>query len=1094
MQTVSDYHLRRTFLSFLFLFLILFFANPLFAQENDSQDRIPYTMFHDFETGELFSWEPYPYQQDIGYDALYFTQQSPTYQNSQHALARPVTANHTTDLYQGFTRQLNLWTTSETRLQAAVYFQSDRNLESLEITLGTFGGQRYKHTIEHPKANEWLEIDLPIDRFQLDDGEKLRPDKHIQVVTLKGSYPEVYYLYTYTVLMDNVQINGERQRRFVATSPESTVFEEFDKSILHRHYTAGEVISLQVQPEGDIDLESVQGTLTDGHGNEVRSDIPFSKTGEVWGNKSIYTVAQSDNGGRWRLDLTGERPNGSTVEWSLEFLVPVEPLVGHPRLFFTEEELSERLNADQSSAEQRILENIRADRDFMEVDLDDVHEGVDIPAEAFTFGPYGKDSVLRNQWRPPLYTLRDVIRDGSFHYAFFEDREAGERAREALIKLCHFSQWNTGWMIENQFWTYYPLGYVLQAVAIGYDLLQDLLTEEEKQLVREAMMERALKPFYRDMVEMNRMPSHGTNHLSVLVSGYGMAATVLYGEDPENPWMEPYLSGILEKLEAFVSQTYFEDGSYREPMGYHGHATNNIVQAFDVFERNYDLPYSTSTHVKHFYKMPLLGSSAEGKVQDFGDYNVGNDFSMTAPRSQWFVKRLGDPLLYNYVKPFWESGKGGVLGYLWYRDDIEPQPRETLPTSKIFFERGAIMRSGWDDEAAIIHLRTGPNANHYHYDQGSIQIQANDEELLTDPGVGYGGYYGNLNFSYYNMQAVGHNVMLVDGDPQSQAPAHYNNGVASLTEWPRLIHTFTGELADATVSDLATVYKEKLEHYTRTLLYTKDGPLFLFDRVRSVSNDGHTYNWLFHAPMNSRFDRSVSWDNHRMTVERPNARLTMDVVAPEIVSTDITDNDEFRHPETLLRLDSEPGLTDAAFLAVLWPEARSTNSRAGEFDAPPVAERIEADGWLGARVSREGRTDYGLFRTNIPRHEGTSEGESNFREADVTTVAGFATDAHRFTATLDASDNLVRYYLEGSSFEGHGRSLSSDLPVTAAVLHHDEGTDVEADVPGSTRLSLSVDREPSRVTLGGSPVQCRYNNGQLTLQLPEGRQNIEIRL
>ncbi|MEX2572777.1 MAG: hypothetical protein WD317_00710, partial [Balneolaceae bacterium] len=59
---------------------------------SSSADRVPYTLFHDFETGELFGWGTYPFQQDVGYDALYFTRQSPTYNDSNYALARPVRA------------------------------------------------------------------------------------------------------------------------------------------------------------------------------------------------------------------------------------------------------------------------------------------------------------------------------------------------------------------------------------------------------------------------------------------------------------------------------------------------------------------------------------------------------------------------------------------------------------------------------------------------------------------------------------------------------------------------------------------------------------------------------------------------------------------------------------------------------------------------------------------------------------------------------------------------------------------------------------------------------------------------------------------
>ena len=67
---------RRKVRIILFLFVV-FHLGVAIAQK--PVDKIPYTLFDDFETGELYSWEPYPYAQDIGFDALYFARQSPTY-------------------------------------------------------------------------------------------------------------------------------------------------------------------------------------------------------------------------------------------------------------------------------------------------------------------------------------------------------------------------------------------------------------------------------------------------------------------------------------------------------------------------------------------------------------------------------------------------------------------------------------------------------------------------------------------------------------------------------------------------------------------------------------------------------------------------------------------------------------------------------------------------------------------------------------------------------------------------------------------------------------------------------------------------------
>jgi len=1031
---------------------------------------IPYTLFHDFETGELFGWETYPHQQDVGYDALFFTRQSPTYNDSKYAIARPVKANDTVELYHGFSRRLDMWTSADTRLQAQVFFQSDRNPEQLEVALGTKDGRLYSHVIENPSANKWVGLDIPLGAFRDENGRSLRAGEHIQVVTLEANYPIVYYLFTYTMLMDDFKLTGERQRRFVAENPTQTNLEKFYLSFLNRHYFYGDTMSLRVRPEGDVPLDRVRGRLLDSSGRVVRDNIAFENRGGAWVNESIRRFQSSDARGRWEIELTGERAGQNDVRWSLEFLVPGEQVSGHPRIFFTRDELDERMaRLENNPVASRILENALSDTRFMDVDLDAINEQPDRTAEALTGGPYSDWRVHFGNWNNPMSQLGNVIRAGSFRYAFTGDRAAGEKAKEALLKLAGFEKWNNYWMLGNQFWTYYPVGYALKTVAVGYDMLHDMLTERERAFVREAMMEKGIKMFHRDMVEMNRMPSNNTNHIAVLVSGHAQAAATLYGEDPDNPYLEPYLSGIMTKAKAFIDNTYFEDGSYGEPFSYQAMASRSLSELLDTFERNFGVDFTTTTAFRNFYWYQLHVTTMSGKGhRGFGDGGVALDH-VSQVHGQWLVHRTGDPYVYDLVKPVWEAGNGGYMGWLYFRDDIQPISRTTLPTSRVFEYQGMVMRSGWEDDGTIITTRVGPHSNHLHFDQGTFLMITNDEDLLYDAAHG-GAYYENLQFPVYNIQAISKNVMLVDHDAESQKQADFHLGIAALSDWPQKVHTFAGEIAAAIESDLATVYKDKLDHYTRTLLYTKRGPLFLFDQVRSVSPEGHIYNWLFHA-LDLDGEPTIAYEDHRATVDRPRARLTIDVVSPQLASGAIHQS---RFDESFVKLNSEEGTREANFLAVLYPEARPSN---GNYGARPTTERIESRGWTGARVTLGNQVDYGVFRTS-------GSGSAS--------VEGFTTDASRFTASFDGS-SLVRYYVEGSSFEGHGQSMSAGSPVTLAVAHHSGGTDAEVDASGSTRVSFAVSQRPSRVSLDGSSVRYSYENGRVSLQVPAGRHDIRVR-
>ncbi len=1045
-----------------------------FVNGQGADNKITYFLKNDFETGELYGWEPYPYAQDIGSHRLFYAQKSPSFKGSKYSLATLFPANDGIELYNGFTKRLNFWTSSDTRVRFAVYFQSDRSPETLELSLGSFNGKRYLHTIQNPEPNHWLEIDVPIEDFKL-NGLSLNANEHIQVVTIKASYSSVYWLNTYTIFLDDFSVNGERSRRFMTAYPVSTYFEMFNSSALNKHFFYGDTISLQAITEGDVPLSKVTGSLVDSRGRVVKASIPFARQGNKWVNKSIYKLRPQDPRGQWEIKITGQDQKGDKIHTSFTFLMPGNQLAGYPRLFFSADEIAERLINEKSPVAKLIFERAKANVDFMKVDIDAIKEGRDRTAENLVGGPYSKNAVGFNafgEWINPNDALADVISQGSLHYAFTRDRNSGEKAKQALLKLCSFSKWNNEWMLQRKFWSYYPVGYLLTSVAYGYDMLHDLLSENERKLVRNAIIERGLKHFHRDMVEMNRMPSNNSNHIAVLASGALLAATVMYGEDPENPHMEPYLSGILIKAKTFMDRTYYADGSYGEPKsGYMNMASRAMVELFATVERNFGIDYSTTTNVEDFYKYPLHAIHSNRTFQDFGDGN-SNFKGFNEIHSEWFVHRTGNPFIYQYIKPFWEAGNGGFIGYLWYRDDITPVPRETLSSSKVFSASGMVMRSGWEDQSSIISARVGPNSNHYHYDQGSFQIMTNGEALLSDPGAG--GYYANLEYLPYNVQAIAHNVMLVDHDPESQAPAHYDNGIASLRDWPRVLHSFTGKNNDALESDLATVYKGKLDRYTRTLLFTKAGPLFVFDQVKSKSSEGHIYSWLFHAPQNAGNTSAISYQRARMTIDKPNARLSIDVISPEINSAKIRERNV--QNESYISLESKPNQSAANFLAVILPEAKPAS---GTYGPRPSVTRLEAPGWIGARVEHHGDVDLGFFQTG---------------EVPASGVGGFNTNAKRFTTSTNRAGELVKVYFEGSEFAGSGITIKSDVFLTCAMEKQSKGVTLEVQSENPATLSISSLGPHTRITLNGVIVKLKGDRDSkvITLAVPKGKNEFLI--
>ena len=1045
-----------------------------------SPDRVPGVINDDFETGEMDAWEAYPYAQDIGYEPFTIPQKEPTHNGSRYALAKIQRPNDVVELYEGFTKQIDLWTTGDTRMKLALFLTSDRKPETVEFSICLLDGRRYIYYLKSPDVNRWLEPDIPLRSFTM-NGKPLESGQHIQAVTIMASYSVVSHLPSYTISLDDFFLNGERQRRFVTLDPSSTTFELYGYSILNRHFYYGDSIEMTVKPEdapGKSEAKSVTCSLVDPSGRTVVKGVKLKESGGAWAATKAYTFRKNDPRGQWTITFTGNDASGNDIEWGFRFLMPGNRLTpsDHPRLYFTREELEKKL-ATQSPRERQLLDGFLAKPErFKDLDLSGIREPENLSTEALTGTPFSKVSGI--SWSSAMNRLASTIESGALLYAFTGDETAGMKAREALLRLCAFTMWNHPWQEAHGNHIYYPVGYVIGPVGIGYDLLYPLLSEEDKRAVRDGLMGKGIKQFYRDMVEMNRMPSSVTNHIAVIVSNLAVAATAIYGEDPANPSLEPYLSGILAKMKLFIDRTYYPDGGYGEPIGYENMATRDLVEALFVLERNFGIDYTTTTNVKELYRYPLFGAYNNGSMPEYGDDGIHSGWSWGGNPLLWLTYRTKNPWTAYFVQPTLEEGRSDLYKYLWYTTGLETKNREELIPSHHFPVRGTMfLRSDWSDEGSILVFKSGPNSNHYHVDQGSMILWTNGEILLSEAGLegvkDFHGYYGNLYYPCYDTQPIGHNVMLVDSDPESQIPADYENGVAALRNYPRILHSFAGWNVDEVEGDLTCVYKGKLSRYTRSLLFMKPDMLFLFDRV--TSPEGHSYSWLFHAE-DTDGKPSISLDENHVRVTRPKARLDMDILSPHLASGRVRPS---ARDESFIQLTSEDGLTEAGFLAVMVPTAVRDQS------APEkkIQSSLQtSQGWTGAKVERETSTIMTFFRTG----EGGNSPMDNF-----------TTDAERFSVTTDEQGSVTGFFIRGTSFDGGFASFrSGGIPVSASVVYKPGGNDIEVDAPEGTDISVGMAASPATVTVNDKAVKgWKYDSSahMLRISLAAGHSVVRVR-
>jgi len=155
-----------------------------------------------------------------------------------------------------------------------------------------------------------------------------------------------------------------------------------------------------------------------------------------------------------------------------------------------------------------------------------------------------------------VYTLALLYRlDGDKRYA--------ERAWAELNAAANFTNWNTRHFLDTAEMTH--------GFAIGYDWLYDVWTDEQRALLRRAMIEKGLTPaleLYRKHAGYTRM-RHNWNQ--VCNGGIGMGALAIADAEPQ--LAGEILHDVLESLPLAMAE-FAPDGAWKEGPGYWNYATS----------------------------------------------------------------------------------------------------------------------------------------------------------------------------------------------------------------------------------------------------------------------------------------------------------------------------------------------------------------------------------------------------------------------------------------------------------------------------------------------------------------------------------------
>lgn len=403
------------------------------------------------------------------------------------------------------------------------------------------------------------------------------------------------------------------------------------------------------------------------------------------------------------------------------------------------------------------------------------------------------DPVLQKCWqdvqrdadrclqRPPLVyrkigpRLLSVSRDclGRIYalalaYRWTGDEKYAAKAKENLLQVCAFQDWNPSHFLDT--------AEMSHAVGIGYDWLYSYLDEATRAIIRQALIEKGLKPGLEIYAKNGWWAKSEYNWNQVCNGGMIVGSLAIAETDPS--YAERIVPAAVKSLPLALA-SYGPDGAWGEGPGYWSYATHYTAYALAALDTALGstfglLDIDGLSKAGYF---PIYTTGPTGLYLNLAD--VGERSARRPmPCMFWLARTFHNPL-YAYAEHEQLTGRAASAAHLvWYA--ARPAARAVRKQLDYYF-RGSVevvtMRSAWDDPNALfVGVKAGYNqVNHGHLDLGNFELDALGVRWARDLGsddYNLSGYWdskrGGTRWSYYRLNSASHNVPMLGG--QSQDP------------------------------------------------------------------------------------------------------------------------------------------------------------------------------------------------------------------------------------------------------------------------------------------------------------------------------------
>ena len=440
-------------------------------------------------------------------------------------------------------------------------------------------------------------------------------------------------------------------------------------------------------------------------------------------------------------------------------------------------------------------------------------------------------------------------------YRLDGDLRKAERARQELAAICAFPDWHPPHFLD--------VAEMTNAAALGYDWLFDVLSVEERNLIREKILQYGLKPGLEQYNSKAWWSQPGTNNWGqVCNAGLAIGALAVAGE------VELATDILMQSTSNihYAMAKYGLDGGWPEGPMYWNYATYYTVSMISALESALHSSFG-------LVDWPGFSNTGWYRVQSTGpldlvfNYGDAEPEAETSPELFWLARRFREPYWAETEQKLLQRNRPNIFHLLWADLQTTNAAAAQPPLDAEFASVDvSFLRSSWTDPRAIyVGVKGGDNrASHGHLDLGSFVLDGKGQRWVLD----LGGDDYDLpigRFQIYRNRTEAHNTLSIGTENQAiAARAHLIDFVSSAN-------------AGSATIDLSAAYVPYLSSVRRKVTLDRLLKRFVVDDFIK-GEAGTAFRWNLHAAA------KVTSSGRELILEQGNERITGSILKPEDAS------------------------------------------------------------------------------------------------------------------------------------------------------------------------------------------------------------------